>query len=366
MNITDKLIEKFDNTKVFKFESLNPFSEESSWIPTFSPSLDLRLKTLGLPSGIIEVRGDSQAGKTTFDLMAIRGCLEWFGDRAVVVILSSERRDNKPYAEMLGIDTSRVLIIRTKTVEDVFTKTKQTVDMVKKMIETGEIKMEGKPKFFFSWDSLGNTVSRQEKDAMETRAKVMEVKTKEDEKNETKSAAMASAARAISLGFRSLIALSDEIDLTFLFINRSYENIDGGYGKTSAGGTAVTYYPCMRIELSRKEGIKFTQDGEEMGQITLVNAFKTDFSRPKQKFPIEIGYGYGFVLTEDDLQIGFDAGILEKYGNGAKYLKGKLQWKSRRELYKLYEENNPLLKLLTKKLIKLAHQKVMEERQAQS
>jgi RecA/RadA recombinase len=365
MNITDKLIEKFDNTKVFKFEKLDPFSEESSWIPTYSPSLDLRLKTLGLPGGIIEVRGDSQAGKTTFSLMSMRGCLETYGERAVVIVLSSERRDNKPYAEKLGVDVSKVLIIRIKTIEDVFNKTKQTVDMVKKMIADGEIKMEGKPKFFFTWDSLGNTVSRQEKETMEIRSKVVEVKTKEDEKNETKSAAMASAARAISLGFRSIIALSDDIDITFLFINRSYENIEG-HGKTSAGGTAVTYYPCMRIELSRKEGIKFTQDGEEMGQITLVNAFKTDFSRPKQKFAIEIGYGYGFVLTEDDLQIGFDAGILEKYGNGAKFMKGKLQWKSRRELYKLYEENNPFIKVLTKKLIKLAHAKVLEERQAQS
>ena len=102
-SIASKLIERFDSKKVFKFSDVDPFSEESAWISTSSPSLDRFLKTHGIPTGIVEVRGDSQAGKTTFTLMVMKSCLEEYGDRAVINILSSERRDNKPYAERLGI-----------------------------------------------------------------------------------------------------------------------------------------------------------------------------------------------------------------------------------------------------------------------
>lgn len=359
-NIADRLIKRFDEKKVFKFSTVDPFNEESSWLSTYSPSLDLRLKTLGLPTGIVEVRGDSQAGKTTFTLMLLKGAQEQYGENLVAVILSSERRDNKPYAIQVGINVDDITIVRVKFVEDVFNKINQIISDVEEMIASGEIKLQGKPRYVFIWDSLGQTIAQQEKNAMEKRATIRTTETKQAKEDETKSAAMGSAARALSIGLRATIALSDEVDMTLVIINRAYDNI-GSVGKSSYGGDAITFYPNMRFELARIEGLKVGE--EEWGQVTQIRTIKTDYDRPKQKFNVEIGYGFGWILNEEDLEIGFKAGLLKKFGqNGASYLNGKLQWKTRRELYGLYEQKHPLLKVLTKKLIKLAHEQVLAER----
>lgn len=359
--ITDKLISRFDSNKVFKFSEIDPFNEESSWLTTYSPSLDLGLKTHGLPTGIVEIRGDSQAGKTTFTLMLLKGAQEFYGDNLIPVILSSERRDNKPYAEQVGIRTEDIPIFRVKMLEDVFNKIQQVLYDVQEMIEKKEITMVGKPRFLFIWDSLGQTIAKQEKDAMAKRATVREVNTKQAKEDETKNAAMGASARALSMGLRSTIGLSDEFDLTLVIINRAYENMGGHGGKTSYGGQAITYYPNLRLELYRKKGIEVSE--EEVGQVTVVKTIKTDYDKPKQEFEVEIGYGYGFVLSATDLQIGFDAGILKKHGQfGASFMNGKLKWGTRKELYALYEKKDPLLKVLTKKLIKIAHEQVLEDR----
>jgi len=349
-NLIQKLSGELEG-KSFKFSDIDVFGDVDNWISTGSPYLDYCLKTHGYPTGIVEVRGASQSGKTTFSLEAMKSCISQYKDKAVVVILSSERRDNRALAKMIGVPLDDVLIIPTRTIEEVFNQLSRTVDKVKEL--NGD-SLEG-IRFFFVWDSLGNTVSKAEADALQIRK---DNKKKDDD---TKSAAMASAARAISLGLRGVVSLTDEIDSTFFIINRAYNKI-GGVGKTSYGGTAVEFYPNMRIELARKEGVKVGDD--EVGQITLVKTIKTDFDRPKQQFECEIGYGYGLVLCQGDIDLGIELGLLEKFGqNGAKFNE-KLKWKSRRELYRHYEEKNPMLNVFVKKLTKALHKMTVEEHQA--
>jgi len=357
MSLADKLTTRFDSEKTFKFSEIDLFSEENAWISTGSPYLDYKLRTLGYPTGIIEVRGDSQSGKTTLSLHAMIECISQYRERAVVVILSSERRDNKIYARQLGLKTDQVTVHRVKTMEDVFNKMRQSIDYTMEILEDEEDKI--KPRFLFVWDSLGQTVSAQERKKMEFRAKA----TNEDD--EAGQAAMGAAARALGVGLRDTISFTDGYDVTFYIINRAYDNM-GNSGKTSYGGKAITFYPNMRLELRRTQGLEFVKDEGEIGQITMVVPFKTDFAIPKQKINIEIGYGYGIVLSKDDIQMGMDAGILEKFSHGGSFMNGKLKWGTRRELYALYEEKNPLLKLLTKKLIKHAHSLVLKERKAEA
>ena len=345
-NFLDKLTNKLDKSKAFKFSEIDAFEDVKSWVTTGSPYLDYSLKTYGYPTGIIECRGPSQSGKTTLSLHACKSTIDQYKDKAVVVILSSERRDNREVAETIGLDLDRVLIVRTGTLEEAFNVVSRTVEAV-----TEDFGLDAR--IFFILDSLGNTVSSQEKDALKTRK---EARLKGDD---TKHAAMGSAARAISLGLRGLVSLLDENEFTFFMINRAYDKI-GSVGKSSYGGTAVEFYPTMRLDLRRKEGLKVGDD--EVGQITIVQPIKTDFDRPKQKFEIEIGYGYGIVLGALDIELGIKLGVLEKFGaNGAKFNE-KLKWKSRRELYQHYEDGNPMLKILLKKLTSKAHEQVLKER----
>lgn len=351
MNLLDKIVKELDSDKVFKFSEVDAFTDVFSWVSTGSPYLDYGLNTHGYPNGIIECRGKSQSGKTTFSLEAMKCCIKQYKDKAVVVILSSERRDNRELAEMIGLKVDDVLIVRTKTIEEVFNSISRIIDSAK----TANGGTTEGLRFFFVWDSIGQTVSKQEADALLTRK---ENKKKDDD---TKSAAMGSAARANSLGLRGLVSMLDDVDLTLFMINRAYENI-GSVGKTSYGGTAIEFYPTIRMDLTRKEGIKIGE--EEVGQITKVNVFKTDFSKPKQVFEIEIGYGYGIVMGQKDIELGIELGVLDKNGVNGAMFNDKLKWTSRRGLYNHYEDKNPMLEVMMQKMYKAVHTKVNEERAA--
>lgn len=350
-NPIDKIVDRLGGGSAFRFSDLNLFEEQKFWVSTGSPYLDYSLRTHGYPNGIVEVRGASQSGKTTFSLEAMKNCIRQYKDRAICVVLSSERRDNRELADNMGLDLEQILIVPTRTIEEVFNQISRIVDHGNELLEANEI--SGKPRFFFVWDSLGNTVSAQEKDAMKIRK---DAKNKGDEE---KHAAMGSAARAISFGLRGLIALCDNNDITLLIINRAYENI-GSVGKTSYGGQAIEYYPNMRLDLARIQGVKAGED--EIGQLTQVKIIKSDFSRPKMKFNVEIGYGLGLVLCKEDIDFAIEEGILEKFGAHGAKMGEKLQWKFKKDFYKLYQEKNPMLKVLHAKILKARHNQVVNER----
>lgn len=350
--ILSKIVQRLDSESVIHFSDIDYFGDQKNWISTGSPILDYNLRTMGYPAGIVEVRGASQSGKTTFSLEAMKACINAYKDRAIVTILSSERRDNKDLAHQIGVDVDNVIIAKTRTIEKMFSEMSRIVDETNKIWKEAEI--EGRPRFLFVWDSLGQTVAKQEAEALDTRKNA-----KRGTQDEDKNAAMGAAARAISLGLRGAASLMDENEITFFIINRAYDNM-GSPGKSSYGGKAMEFWPTMRLELVRVESFKTGET--EIGQRTQVYTVKTDFDRPKQKFNVEIGYGYGIVLGKDDIEFGIKHGILKKHGAyGAKF-NDKLSWQNRKDLYQHYENKTPMLKVLLTKLTKKAHELVEKER----
>jgi len=375
MAFLDRLQQQFDGGKTFRFGQVDPFQDVGSWVGTGSPSLDLQLGTFGYPTGVIEIRGVSQSGKTTMSLQAMKTAIESMGERAVVSILSSERRDNLAYAAQMGVPVNQIILHRIKTIEDVKNKIFQTIrkaeaQLTAFFVEEGKdakVKKDeledyvakrrsefGQLHFFFIWDALGQTVSAQELQKAEDNA----------DKDETGMAALASASRALPNMLRSIKALEDDHNLTLMIINRAYDKIDGTPGKKSYGGNAIELFPTMRLELTRIQGIKVGD--EEVGQVSEVKVIKSDFGSPKQSFKIEIGYGLGIILNQDDIDFGIECGVLEKFGQGgAIFTMGKkemLKWKTRRELYQLYTDRDPNLKILVKLLTSKAHARVKKER----
>jgi recombination protein RecA len=352
-NILDKIIKRFDSDNVVKFSKVDPFQKVKAWVSTGSPSLDIHLNTLGYPTGIIELRGPSQSGKTTMALHALKSASQ--EDNAICVILSSERRDNKIYAQRMGINTDKILVYQVQDIEMVYRRMKQTIDEVYKIY--ADEKLEGKPHFLFVWDSLGATISAQEKEKMDENSK----------KDEDKSPAMMSAARATKGGMRYIVSEVYDKDITFIIINHTYDGAMGG--KKSYGGTGIEYMPTMRIDITKH----FTKGntpkiGEELvGQVSELKPFKNDFSNNKKSIEVEIKFGHGMVLSADDIEFGIEQGILKKHGQtGASFMNGKLKWGNRRELYALYDNRDKFLKILTKKLLKAAHDYVIEQRRIEA
>lgn len=359
-NVLSKLTARFNSDDVITFKKKDGFAEVKSWAHTGSPELNWNLRTYGLPTGIIEIAGRSRSGKTTEGLEAMKYFLDENPETGLACILSSENRDNKDYAIQLGIDPSRVVIIKIHYVEQMFVRVSKFVKDAHALFEEAGIKE--KPKFFFLWDSLGATLSKAEYDALRANVENMDkaaAKGEELEKlQEPKMMAFAKSAKKFAKG---LVGLCYTNVIHFVILNHQYEqNVMGVTSRKSTGGEWVELMPTLRLQMRVTEMKKI--DDVEVAQISEVKVIKNDFGS-RQKTYIRILLGYGIILSEEDIDYAVERGIIQKPSKTVyTALNGKLRWKSDRELYQLYYDQNPLLDTLGKVITASRHRDLREWR----
>lgn len=350
MSIIDDIVKKFNNEDVIKFSEKDGFKEIKSWAHTGSPTLDYNLRTYGFPTGIIEIAGKSRSGKTTLGLMAMKDFLKQNPKDGIAVILSSENRDNKDYALQLGIDVSRIIIVKIRYVEKMFMMVKKLLDDVDELFK--EKKM-GKPKYFFLWDSIGATLSKSELDTMEENTEVMSKKMeKGDDINDMKHEKVGAFAKSAKMFAKFLLGECYNRIIHFVMLNHQYDTIGtmGIATRKSTGGEWVALLPTLRLSMNLKGNEKI--DDVEVAQITEVKVIKNDFGS-RQKTDIRILLGYGIILSEDDINYAIEKGILVKEGaKKISFMGDKLKWSTPRELFKLYYDHNPFLEVLNSKIKK--------------
>lgn len=353
-NLIDKIVKKFNSEDVIKFSDKDGFSEVKSWAHTGSPTLDYNLRTFGLPTGIIEIAGKSRSGKTTLGLMAMKYFLKENPDNGVAVILSSENRDNKDYALQLGLPVDQIIIIKIRYVEAMFLQVKKLINDAKEVLK--ELKLT--PKFFFLWDSLGATLSKAELDTLEENTKLLdkELQKGTDVEDITlKNEKMMAFAKEGKKFAKFIMSEMYTNIMHFVMLNHQYEQSTMGIStRKSTGGEWVELMPTLRLSMKLKGHEKI--DDIEVAQITEVKVIKNDFGSRK-KTDIRILLGYGIILSQEDIDYALETGILKKEGaKKISFLKGKLTWSTPRELFKLYQDRNPMLNALHLK-IKSAMQK---------
>lgn len=349
-SLIDKIVKKFNSEDVIKFSEKDGFKDMKSWAHTGSPSLDYNLHTFGLPTGIVEIAGKSRCGKTTLGLMSMKWFLKENPEDGIAVILSSENRDNKDYALQLGLPVNRIIIVKVKYVEAMFMQVKKLI------MDTDEIMKEEKmkPKFFFLWDSLGATLSKNELDTMEENTSRME---KALEKGtdmadfELKNEKMMAFAKEAKKFVKSIMSEMYSHIIHFVILNHQYEQSTMGVTtRKSTGGEWVELMPCLRLSMKLKGHEKI--DDVEVAQITEVKVVKNDFGS-RQKTDIRILLGYGIILSQEDIEYALETGILQKEGvKKVSFMNGKLTWSSPRELFNHYYEHNKLLIVLHSKIKK--------------
>lgn len=347
-NLIDKIVQKFNSDDVIKFSDKDGFSEVKSWAHTGSPTLDYNLRTFGLPTGIIEIAGKSRSGKTTLGLMAMKYFLKENPDNGVAVILSSENRDNKDYALQLGLPVNQIIIVKVRYVEAMFLQVKKLINDAKEVLKAEKLT----PKFYFLWDSLGATLSKSELDTLEENTKLLDKELQrgtEVEDIALKNEKMMAFAKEAKKFAKFIMSEMYNNIMHFVMLNHQYEQSTMGVStRKSTGGEWVELMPTLRLSMKLKNHEKI--DDVEVAQITEVKVVKNDFGSRK-KTDIRILLGYGIILSQDDIDYALEMGILKK--EGAKkitFLKGKLSWSTPRELFKLYQEHNPMLNVLHMKI----------------
>lgn len=356
-NFIQNIVKKFNSEDVITFAEKDGFSEIKSWAHSSSGLLDYNLGTLGFPTGIIELAGKSRSGKTTLGLEGMKNFLKENPEVGIAVILSSENRDNKEYAKRLGIDTSKVIIIKIRYVESMFLRVKSLIKECEKYFEENKM---GIPKFYFLWDSLGATLSKSELDTMDENVATLEKKAaKGDEITELKHEKIGAFAKPAKMFAKFLLGEMYSKVIHFIILNHQYDKI-GGHGRQSTGGEWIELFPTIRLQTSIKENVKVGD--EEVAQITVVKVIKNDFGS-RRPTDVEILLGYGIVLSEDEIAFGIESGIIEKVSaKKHSFLGGKLTWSTKREFYDLYISGNKFLPILQKKIRNAYHDVVRYEK----
>lgn len=356
------IFKKLENTGVKVFSDIQTF-KDNYWYTTGSPELDFNLGTFGFPKGIIEISGKSKSGKTTLAMMAIKNFLQKYKNNGgIVLIISSEFRDNTEYASKIGINLDDVLIYQIFFVEEMFMTLKNFFEVVTKHCE--EIKQI--PKILVVWDSLGASLSKAEIESMDENVDELR-KIKEKSSDDTyditkeiikkyKNSQMGAFAKNSKMMMKYFLADIFNFKISFIILNHTYQSMNGMNSTVSTGGEWVNYLPTMRL---RTKTIKtITIDDIDCGQITNVEVIKNDFGGRKDT-EIEILFGYGIILSEHDIEYALEKGILEKVDNSKTkicFMKDKLIFtNTKRGIYTLYKEGNVFLKILTDKIIEARH-----------
>ena len=263
-------------------------------IPTGSLTLDMALGIGGYPKGrIIEIYGPESSGKTTLTLHAIAEVQKQGGTAAFI---DAEHAIDPVYAKNLGVNIDELILSQPDSGE-------QGLEIAETLVRSGAIDL-------VVVDSVAALVPQVELDG------------------EMADQQMGLQARLMSKALRKLSGVMNKTDCTIIFINQLREKIGVMFGnpETTTGGRALKFYSSIRLDIRRNEQLKMG-DGI-VGNKTTIKVVKNKVAPPFKTAVVDIMYGEGVSREGEIIDLGVEAGIVEKTGawysyNGEKLGQGK-------------------------------------------
>ncbi len=285
----------------------NRTAEDIPTISTSSLALDKALGIGGVPRGrIIEIYGPESSGKTTLALHLVGNAQKNDG---IAAFIDAEHALDIKYAKKIGVNCDELLVAQPDTGE-------QALEITDMLVKSGAMDI-------LVIDSVAALVPRAEIDG------------------EMGASHMGLQARLMSQALRKLAGSISKTKTTLIFINQIRMKIGVVFGnpETTTGGNALKFYSSVRLDVRRIGAIKSGQD--IVGNRTRVKVVKNKLASPFMEAEFDLMYGEGISMTGDLLDVGVEAGVIDKSGawysyNGERIGQG-------RENVKKYLMENPEL-----------------------
>ncbi|EDP65260.1 RecA protein [alpha proteobacterium BAL199] len=278
---------------------------EIDTVSTGSIGLDIALGIGGLPRGrVVEIYGPESSGKTTLSLHVVAEAQKAGGTCAFV---DAEHALDPIYARKLGVDVDELLISQPDTGE-------QALEIADTLVRSGAIDV-------LVVDSVAALVPRAEL---------------EGEMGDTH---VGLQARLMSQALRKLTGSISKSRCMVIFINQIRQKIGVMFGnpETTTGGNALKFYASVRLDIRRIGAIK--DRDEVVGNQTRVKVVKNKLAPPFRVVEFDIMYGEGVSKMGELLDLGVNAGIVEK--SGAWFSHGGNRIGQGRENAKTFLRQNP-------------------------
>jgi recombination protein RecA len=272
---------------------------------TGSLGLDIALGIGGVPRGrVVEIYGPESSGKTTLALHIIAESQKIGGTCAFV---DAEHALDPLYARKLGVNLDDLLISQPDAGE-------QALEIADTLVRSGAVDV-------LVVDSVAALVPRAELEG------------------EMGDSLPGLHARLMSQALRKLTGSIAKSDTTVIFINQIRHKIGVMFGspETTTGGNALKFYASVRLDIRRIGAIK--DRDEVVGNQTRVKVVKNKLAPPFKLVEFDIMYGEGISKMGELLDLGVQAGIIDK--SGAWFSYGDERVGQGRENAKTFFKDNP-------------------------
>ncbi len=295
-------------------------------IPSGSLGLDIALGIGGYPKGrIIEIYGPESSGKTTLTLHAIASVQKTGG---VAAFIDAEHALDPAYARKLGVKTDELLVSQP--------------DYGEQALEIADMLVRSNAVDIIVIDSVAALVPKAEIEG------------------DMGDSHVGTQARLMSQALRKLTGTVARSNCLLVFINQIRMKIGVMFGspETTTGGNALKFYASVRLDIRRIGAIKeaAANDKKEptvVGNRTRVKVVKNKMAPPFREVEFDILYGQGISRSGDVVDLGVEAGIIEK--SGAWFSFGAERIGQGRENAKAFLEANPKMLDKIEKMVMVKH-----------